>query len=325
MKKSFMIISLLCFLFPSCDFQRVVDIGGIPVNPHLVLNGLVYTDRDTSYFYITKSRPVYNDTIPIWDNKRGYEIIENADFTFLVNGEKRNVKYSLSDSAYIFVGRLHKSDKITIQVDHNGNEINSETLLPAAPQVISIDTVRVKRIQYGTPRDYMMFKLKMKDNPDKNDYYRLLVNVKYYSWIDGEVYSNSSGAYYTNDPVLTSGFTEEFENSELGLVSSAYNYFSVFRDVIFQDEEYTLIFYVDINFLYMDNSYYDIEEWILSVRLQSISEDLYKYYSSLQHSRSSSSDKVTDPVVVHSNINNGLGILGACNEIKVFEYIKRKD
>ena len=325
MRKLFVILSIITVLFSSCDFEKVVDIGSVPITPHLVLNGLLYANKDTSYFYITKSRPIYNrDTIMTETNTDlEYDIIADADLNLNINGDVSHLKYSHADSAYILLGRLKEGDKVNVQSFYNGQELQSMAILPSAPEVISVDTASFNRIEYGRLKNYTMFKLTMKDLPDTNDYYRLLVNNEFY-YLKGDTlqkYSSYYSPYYSNDPVLIDGYTGSTNSSGIGLASSLYNYFSVFRDVTFSGKEYTLSFYVENSVYY----WYPPEDSVtikrhLTVRLQSINEDLYKYYSSLQRSRQASSDKVSEPVVVHTNINGGLGILGACNEIKVFEY-----
>ncbi len=325
MRKLFVILSLITILFSSCDFEKVVDIGSVPITPHLVLNGLLYANSDASYFYITKSRPIYSrDRIATGINYDwGYDIIENADFSLSVNGNASHLKYSRADSAYILFGKLKEGDKVNVQSLYNGQELQSMAILPPAPEVVSVDTASFNRIEYGRLKNYTMFKLTIKDMPGRNDYYRLLVNNEFY-YLEGDTiqkYSPYYSSYYSNDPVLTDGYMGSTNNSDIGLASSVYNYFSVFRDVRFAGKEYTLSFYVDnsVSYWYGPEEADSIKRY-LTVRLQSISEDLYKYYSSLQRSRQASSDKVSEPVVVHTNINGGLGILGACYEIKVFEY-----
>lgn len=323
MRRIFIIISFVTILFSSCNFEKEVDIGSIPITPHLVLNGLLYANSDTSYFYMTKSRPIYSgDTVTqTMNNRWGYDIINNAELNLSVNGNARDLKYSDADTAYILLAKLKEGDNVKVKSFYNGNELQSMAVLPPAPQVVSVDTTSFNRIEYGRLRSYTMFKLTIKDIPARSDYYRLLVNNEFYYLRGDTLQRHYSYSYYSDDPVLIDGYTGSSNNSNNGLISSFYSKFSVFRDVIFAGKEYTLSFYVENS----PDYWYSPEESEtlrrhLTVRMQSISEDLYKYYSSLQRSQRVSSDKVSEPVVVHTNINGGLGILGACNEIKVFEY-----
>lgn len=324
MRKLFIILSLTTILFSSCDLEKVVDIGGVPITPHVVLNGLLYANSDTSYFYMSKSRPIYNrDTLNSGMNdKWGYDIINDAEFNLSLNGNTSYLKYSDSDTAYILLARLKEGDKVNLKSYYKGKELEAMAILPPAPQVVSVDTASFNRIEYGRLVNYTMFKLTIKDIPARDNYYRLLVNNRFF-YLKGDTIREhfTYSSYYSNDPVLTDGYKGSPINSNTGLASSVYNNFSVFRNATFAGKEYTLSFYVENSAYY----WYFPEDSVtmkrhLTVRLQSISEDLYKYYSSLQRSQQVSSDKVSEPIVVHTNIHGGLGILGACNEIKVFEY-----
>ncbi len=326
--KYILILFLSSIFFSSCVYERVVDIGNIPIAPHLVLNGLVQAGNDTSYFYLTESRAIYGDTTTMWDrDKSGFTMIRDAHFNLNINGDTHRVEFSRADSVYIFIGKLNAGDDINIQISQNDRHINTKTILPSAPEILSVDTARFQRIESGNLRKYIMFKIKMKDRPGSKDYYRLIVNEVYlsYSFWDGYThYYYYSNSFYTDDPVLKDGYTGTSGNSDIGLTSSVYNYYAVFRDVGFADQEYTLSFYVDdLGEEYQDDYYNGRER--LYVGLQSISEDLYKYYSSLQRNRQLAWDNISEPVMVHTNINGGLGILGTCNEVKLFEYKTSKN
>lgn len=317
MKKIFVIISFFTILFSSCDTERIVYIDNTPINPHMVLNALAYAGNDTSYFYITESRPIYRESV---NNTLKYDIIKDATLSLTVNGETDYIKYNDIDGAYIFIGKLKEGDKINIQATHKERNINSVAILPSPPEVISIDTASFQRIENGSLKNYLMFKLKIRDKFGSNDYYRLLINNRYTNYA-GE-YMHSSNSYYTDDPILKDGYTGIINDPDLNLPASVYNYYSVFRDVRFSDKEYTLTFYVDSYSLYekpteeTEKNPTFIPKRHLIISLQSISEDLYKYYSSLQRSL----QVTNEPLIVHTNINGGLGILGTCNEIKVFDY-----
>ena len=317
----FVILTLMTtIIFSSCNNERFIYIDDIPINPHVVLNGVIYAGSDTSYFYITKSRPIYNNNDSIWNgsqmNTVGYEMIDNADFNLTVNQQPYFVEYSKADSAYTFTNKLKEGDNIDIEIIHKNERITSGAVLPPPPQVISIDTVSVKRVEYGYPRNYLKFDIKIKDNPGRKDYYRLVISGVTYSLENNQIrYFDNFVSYYSNDPVLTNGYTGASSNSDILIQSSRYNSFSVFRDVMFADKEYILTFYVQNEKRYNYPGYEYLYECRMNIKLQSINEDLYKYYSSLQYNLQSS----WEPVKVHTNINGGLGILGVCNEIKIFE------
>ncbi len=325
MKHSMIIFSFFSILFSSCYFERIVDIEEEAITTHLVFNGIFYAGRDTNYFHLSESYPLYNhnhDTGSIESNKPAGKMIQDMGFTCEINGEKRLVEYDPSDSVYILPGRLQEKDSLLLRGMYQGKEIKSKTRLPFAPQVMAMDTATVIRFESNYLQECILFRVKIKKNPNENNYYRLLINNQLYYKELGEFHPwYQSNIYYTNDPVLINGYTGISGKAGIGQVYFSDNFFSVFRDAMFKEEEHTLTFYVE---KYPSSPIYNTIQNHMSVRLQSISEDLYKYYSSLQYSGSFSSGNTSTPVIIHTNIDNGLGILGACNEILIFEDTLKK-
>lgn len=294
--KYFLIIlsSILLIFFSSCDYEKTVDIGDIPITPHMVINGLIYANSDTSYLHITESRSIYNNTADTRNPE--YKIIKDVDVDFGLNNAVESIKYDEADTAYVVIKRINVGDKISIASNYNGKEIRSVVEVPDAPEIISIDTTHFKKIESTTLKDYILFNLKIRDKPNSKDYYRLIVANNALRYYD-DYKEPYSGSCYSDDPLLKTTF-------------------KIFRDVSFDGKEYNLTFYVsDYNYLLEEGN--DIRNtWELSVKLQKINEDLYKYYSSLQ----SNNDHYdfTESKSIYSNIAGGLGILGTCNEITVF-------
>lgn len=294
MKSLLIILSSILIFFSSCDVEKTVDIGKIPITSHMVINGLIYANSDTNYLYITESRSIYNDTVDYW-NPTKFKIIKDSDVDFGLNNTIEPIKYDETDTAYVVIKRINAGDKISIASNYNGKEIRSTVKVPDAPEIISIDTMRFKRIEGTTLKSYILFNLKIKDKLNSNDYYRLIVknNTIGYNYGYG---SSSSESCYSDDPLLNGSF-------------------KIFRDVSFDGKEYSITFYVsDYNYLFDEKS--DIRNtWNLSVQFQTINEDLYKYYSSLQ----ANNEYNAESKFVYSNIDGGLGILGTCNEVNIFE------
>ena len=295
MKYLLIILSSILIFFSSCDNEKIVDIGEVPITANMVINGLIYADSDTNYLYITESSSIYNDTADYW-NPTKFKIIKDVDVD--LNNDIESIKYSEADTAYVVIKRIDARDKISITSNYNGKEIRSTVEVPDAPEIISIDTTHFKRIEGTILENYILFNLKIKDKPNNRDYYRLIVDnsaIRYYD----DYKSSYSGSCYSDDPLLNGAF-------------------KTFRDVSFDGEEYNLTFYVsNYNYLFEEGS--DIRNtWQLSVKLQKINEDLYKYYSSLQSNIGNNG--FTESKFIYSNIDGGLGILGTCNEINIFEY-----
>ncbi|BES60971.1 DUF4249 domain-containing protein [Dysgonomonas capnocytophagoides] len=291
MKYSLIILSSIMILLSSCDYEKTVDIGDVSITPHMVINGLIYANSDTSYLQITESSPIYNNTF-----ESGFNIIENANVDFYLNNTLHPIQYNKADSAYVLVEKIKSRDRINITSNYSGKKISSIVEVPDAPEIISVDTTHIKKIEDHVSgiSNFILFNIKIKDKSNNKDYYHLLVQNKFIEV--NTIYSYPyDGTCYSDDPLL----------------SGAYK---VFRDVSFDGKEYNLKFYVKDYAQFFEGESDTKYLWQLSVKLQKINEDLYKYYSSLQSSYENGESKL-----VYSNIEGGLGILGTCNEINIFE------
>lgn len=281
--------------FTACNFEKVVEVGEIAVDPHLVINGLIYAGADTTQFYVTESRTIYNPNN--WYSGP-FRVVHNADLSLSLNNEIHKLSYNKEDSTYIFVGCINARQKVSIESTYNKQHVSSSVVLPDAPDATLVDTIHFEEFNSLGANYYILFHVKLKDKPNTKDFYRLIVTNSF-SYED-EVYGNSviNETAYSNDPLLAGTF-------------------KVFRDISFDGKEYTLSFYVNDYSKQLETT--SNSTWKLEVALQTISEDLYKYYTSLQRSSENQWNE-TEPVLIHSNIVGGLGIFGACNEINLFKY-----
>jgi len=319
MKKKLAVLFIITsMIITSCQFERYVDIDVPDIEPHLVLNSLLFTDKDSSFFYITKSRSTFLTQYNTWWglNKDKFEYIEDADFHLLINDVSCKLNYSKKDSAYLYLSKLKPDDNIEIVVNQAEGELRSKTTLPLPPSILSVDTVKVNKTINGTARELLQFKVKIKDYPDQANYYRLIVNI-WASWY-GSWYNPD---YYTEDPVLTQGMPNDDENADFDFIKYPTNYLSIFRDKLFEGGEYTLTFFIDYPYVAIGDEY--SEKGIVSVKVQSITEDLYNYYFSLQRNKFMQDNDYNEPIVIFNNIQGGLGILGASNEVTAF-YFERE-
>ncbi|NDV97177.1 DUF4249 domain-containing protein [Dysgonomonas sp. 521] len=314
---------ILIIVVSSCQYEREVDIDIITIKPQLVLNSLLFAERDSTYFYLTKSRSAFKDSNTFWRwEDSEFEYVEDADMQMTLNGESFQLKYSKVDSAYIFPDRLNANDNIELKVNQKDGELKAKTTLPAPPSIISVDTAKVYKSFGETKGNFLQFKIKMKDYPIETNYYRLLVDIgiTLYSWSGWHNWYDSfyTSQYYTNDPILTNGMPPNII-SNFDIVKFPENYLSIFPDKLFENDEYTLTFYIDYSYITLGD---ERDKGYVTVKIQSITEDLYNYYFSVQRNDYISSGGYNEPVVIYNNIEGGLGILGACNEATVFHLEK---
>lgn len=317
------IIALIVTISSSCQYEREVDIDIITIKPQLVLNSLLYAGVDSTYFYLTKSRSSFNDSYLGWGGDPEFEYVEDADMRMILNGEPFQLKYSKADSAYIFPSRLNANDNIELKVNQKDGELKAKTILPAPPSIISVDTAKVYKSFNNTKGDFLQFKVKMEDDPEEQNYYRLLINIggTSYSWSGWHNWYDSfyTSDYYTDDPILTNGMPPNIVGSDFDIIEFPENYLSVFRDKLFENGEYTLTFYINYSYTIFED---ERDKGYITVKIQSITEGLYNYYFSVQRNNYITGGGYNEPVVIYNNIQGGLGILGACNELTVFHLEK---
>lgn len=311
-------------LFFSCDFERYVDSNEIRESKHLVINSMVSADTDTLLFQVCESLPMFRPAEDFINDQGLARIssIEGATIELLVNDHIHPVYFD-KDKGYYSLCKLKAQDKLKISAELNGRKSHASTVIPAAPQIVSVDTTTVTRIYSGSPIKFLKYEVRIKDISPEKDYYRLKVHSNYsYSLLPPKPELRywsltSNNIFITDDPVLTDGIAQSLEDEWVGLFDSPRNYLSIFKDNLFNDDEYTLVFYVF--YPYINSS---IENWQVKLELLSISEDMYKYYSSLQRFMWLMDNQMSEPAIIYNNIENGLGILGSANQVSVFHIIK---
>ncbi|MCP4442697.1 MAG: DUF4249 family protein [Aureispira sp.] len=143
------------------------------------------------------------------------------------------------------------------------------------------------------------FPVVIKDNPNENNFYIIEARSR-------EVYSQYDDDYqavglYCLDPSC--------ENSDIARQEDQYQRIFI-NDNEFNGVDHLLI--LKASKLFLEFPKIDGAERFLEVNISSVSEDLYKYYKGFErHERSYGTDIFAQPVQLHSNVSNELGILGA--------------
>ena len=197
------------------------------------------------------------------------------------------------------------------------------------PQRVPIEKIEVScrketgdpySIQNNTPgnitynNEYYAFQyyITFRDTPGKANYYQL--------WVEGDI-------QYI-DPIFNS--VNSTIDGTLGYDSVDGRGGRVFTDELIDGKEYTIQVKELIQAHY---SVQDLKE--RSINLYSLSESYYQYLLSLEKisastlSGSLSNIGLAEPLRVYTNVNNGTGILGACQrtniKINLGDYIPKKE
>lgn len=295
-------ITLLVFtgLFSSCE--KIIEFDGEKTKPLLVLNSVLKADSAVKV-HISKSRFFLD-----YDNEMSD--INNATVKLWVNDvEQANLQFTGEGNYYSsYIAKV--GDKIKIKASASSfDDISSNTIIPEIPEVLSIDTVYTHENDGGYISRILNFDITFTDTLKDDDYYLVYCMQRtYQDYIyEGKNYQEY-GIYLFSDDII-------FENENRGnfagedvFGSATYN---TFTDDLINNKEYSLRMKThDYNY---GNEYQQkityvfyfqkiTKEWYLYLRTTSLVSNDFSMFS--------------EPVQVYSNIQNGLGILGATNSFK---------
>lgn len=319
-KYIYLFVLSISLIVSSCESE--IDMGDIPIEPRLVINSTLGAGNDTCRIYLTESRSIFRPGQGAYWGRDPYTYIVDAEVILNVNNKQEKLTYSAKDSAYLYLKLLSVKDNIEIQVSHNNKKLNASAIIPDSPQILSVDTATIYKTSSGTKKKYLRYNLKIKDKDQNNNFYRIKIDGAYHyqsSYWDDFQYWAYITRFRSDDAILNNGNPENTDNDDLSIVTFPPNYYGIFTNTMFKGTEYILTFYVEYpDFLYED----EYDKGYLNVTLQMMSQDLYKYYSSVQRYRYLDEYEMAEPVMIFSNINNGLGIFGAYNEVPVMQLSK---
>jgi hypothetical protein len=306
-----LIISLM--LFASCEkdvvFKGEMTKSVLVVNSFVSPDSVVSANVSESKFFLEEENTIAG--------------VENATVSVYVNGTYKEKMTHTDNGNYkgTYIPSIGEIIKLLITVPSK-TDVSCEDKVLTRPELVSVDTtVTSKQYYYNyTVKDVINkdgskgyvydtisiqmysdyeFKIKMKDNGSEKNYYRLAVLTKY-TYPDGTVYyadsyisDNVDPEAYSSDPLKTGDDS---------------NPFCVFSDDIINGKDYTMKLKLSENSTkYFDKSHNDKTEIIIS--LQQISKDYYLYLRT--RTASNEDDVFSEPVQIHCNVKNGLGVFGS--------------
>jgi len=312
-------ILMICFLTLACD--KTIEFNGEITSPMLVVSSFVTPDSVIKA-EVTKSRFFLDE---------GYEFdrVTNAGFNLYVNGSLKEKLVHTGSGIYLSGYKPHPGEEIKIEVAAPGfTTVTGTSVIPVQPVILKVDTFSVIEKEYyiGSKGGYeefngqdtlseltlkkISFRVKFKDDGDERNYYRLVVRKRIY-------YEDSAlDMYLANFEDIVFGNQQNNDMGSLFEVSSNnYNY-DTFADDLLNGKEYELKFSNMITVDQKDFSGYEsqIRKEVRStyfIYLQQISPDYYLYARSSSAARNLSGNPFTEPVQIHSNIKNGIGVLGS--------------
>ncbi len=326
-KKSISCIILLCALL-FCACEKEIEFKGDVKKPVLVLNGYLTPDENVTV-HLSKSRFVMDDHTP-------YVSIENASVELYVNGVLKEKLVYGNEGNYAGQYRPRIGDEIEVRASAPGFEaVKAKTGIPQAPVFELADstlthTVKDVSSQFTDDPGYTFkqwehvnkIRLRLKEERNEENFYFIKAEHNLYDKdksigkelqkveLSKVLKGNISDTGNPLEEVLwgeeDSGYKRQLEN--------------IFSDALVNGRE---LFF---NFEYYENLKTVMKrpngnEEIINaggpftkeyvIALSSMSPDYYHFVVSAAKSYNVDENPFVEPVQVRTNVENGLGILGA--------------
>lgn len=316
----FLLISASCFI--SCE--KEVDFKGKITDPVLVMNSVLTPDSVVT-IHLSQSRFILGDLKPITD-------ISGAAVSLFVNGDEKEQLTYKANGIYMGTYLPKPGDKIKIEAVAEGfDPISSQTVIPQNPNIVVSDsTVSIIEIKHDNPMQpntveiakyrNLQLQLKLTDAHDEENYYFIKGTRNYYhsgklvrEWVLeielSEVLKNTitDGGNIIEDIIGDGDFADRDENLFTDLYVNG-------KDILFDFslEEYIgFDTYVNGEKVEKDNDEEKEETVEYIIEIGEISKDMYQYIVSGNKATNTEDGGFSEPVQVHTNIENGIGILGA--------------
>ena len=322
MKTKILLLSVLSgFISILTSCYREIDVEKYRTTPKIVINCPISPDTvirasiTRTYFFsdLDNLKPEYNG----WNGQTEISSIKlrNAKVELYINGTyKEDMRWQALDKVKIVAttpeyGSVWAEDVVPQRVPIEKIEVScrKETGDP-----YSIQNNTPGNITYNNEYYAFQYYITFRDTPGKANYYQL--------WVKGDI-------QYI-DPIFNS--VNSTIDGTLGYDGVDGRGGRVFTDELIDGKEYTIQVKELIQAHY---SVQDLKE--RSINLYSLSESYYQYLLSLEKisastlSGSLSNIGLAEPLRVYTNVNNGTGILGACQrtniKINLGDYIPKKE
>lgn len=291
MKNILKYLTVLSLLITLGSCEDIVDNVDLPdVEPKLVVFSYISPGVDTVFAQVARSRKL-NESINSFDL-----IINNATVTVSqMGGNSIQLQFN-PDAEYYFApvqpGFFETGKQYRINADTpDGKQVDATCSLP-----VQNTTLRLTRVDSLIVQDRMRyrFRLEFDDIPGLPDFYRIIPKaISKFEW-DGQVqyYEYTAGFLYGSEFISVGNRDGET------IVAEAY--VDMWRDYYFTEQLTAMKFY-----------------------LLSTDEHYYNFHSSLQ--RYVPDNPFSEPTVVYSNINNGLGVFAGFNSFLIEYSLENQD
>ena len=287
--KKFLAYVLILGSLTGCFQDTIKPDELVDYQEKMVVNGVFTSDEGLSV-ELTTSKSSLDTTFP--------RLIQDANVSLITTSGNQTMTFDLLSETYKTNATFPAETSIALRVEHPGYaNINSVVQLPKSIGANGTYTPNGGIDTAGNNGD--LLQISFQDEPGKDNFYK--INV-----------------YYRNE-TLNQWIPINFDKRDPSLAE--YNSFLLndagvlFSDELFNGNKKTINI-VTTSGLVSNNSG---DKYL--IELASINKDFFSYYRSLQRAQDakeiSFNGGYNNAVVIHSNITNGLGILGATTESSI--------
>lgn len=273
----FAIFVIVSFL--SCE--TFIDME-IPNDGRKITINSIINDQENPVVYLHRSRFILDGTYD-------FEPIIEATVTLSKEGAVVATLHETELGVYTTGDYIpEKGFQYTIEVTKWGESASAQTFIPNTIGCELMDTIRVTTVDMNQTSEYLRFNLKVNDPADQENYYMVTFYNQLYDY---------PISFYNSQQIVENG-------------NDSYLNYAVFSDKLINGMSKTLAFDLDItNFTEEVNP--------MKIQFNSISKDMYLYYLRLSTYWDAQNSFLAEPVMVYTNINNGLGIFGGYSNYSI--------
>ena len=317
-RKYIYIPALVALLMSAGSCESIIEFKGAEEEPKIVIYSLLDTDSLVAVS-VSVSHAVFEDRYEPKQIKnavvrlyRDGGLLETLTYTT----DASLPDYSPANPFSRYASKVNKpqyGSSYRIEVEVPGYRMASgEAILPEPIAIISIDTSHVIRELTDWIENRLIVKVRFRDPAGQENFYRASASglSGFYPGNKDEPYSplipisvgETDLSYaFRNEPLIAPMQDDDIFGMYLR------NTYNTFSDELISGKEYELS--METNFQLPDTAHYEFAH--TSVRLHTLTRDLFLYLQSLSAHRQTSDNFLAEPVLVFTNITNGLGVVGA--------------
>ncbi|WP_042371030.1 DUF4249 domain-containing protein [Bacteroides neonati] len=306
---------LWAILATSCENQ--IDIDLKPTPTQLIIHAQMSANSTNNRIFLNLSDPVK------------LKEVTNGVIEIRINGVLSEKPQPILPSenkpaanSYLVTSAFRPGDVVRVDARTADGQYKAwaEVVVPQPAfieEAIDTMTISIRYNSFYYP-NAMRYRFKIKDRPNEQNYYRLILEQGGTAYLAGgetiPLQGSGTQMIINEDVVLTDGYPNI--DTDAGLFDQASNMYAIFNDKLFANNNYTMTVYL-LEQRFSHPTDYRIKLWwqiYTYIRVLSISETEFNYLKALNIIDSGSLDETMEPIKFASNVNGGLGIVSISSE-----------